>query len=191
MRCLPLAILLAAVNLMFGCGQSASTKWGASACNGVDRALPNESKARMAGAIAAQLHAPAVEVLQSFRMGAWRIIYVDSPISDPPFLFFSGDPTSSRYVTLWSGAAEEDEAPAIYDWTLKNAPGIPQGLARCFAWHVTANPIVDESHQCINTARSWISGVIFHRPRWRSTRLRAGPNLDETPCFSRNDKSHG
>jgi len=162
MRCLPLAILLAAVNLMFGCGQSASTKWGASACNGVDRALPNESKARMAGAIAAQLHAPAVEVLQSFRMGAWRIIYVDSPISDPPFLFFSGDPTSSRYVTLWSGAAAEDEAPAIYDWTLKNAPGIPQGLARCFAWHVTA-----DRESLMNRIRASIRPGLGHEVGYR------------------------
>jgi hypothetical protein len=57
--------------------------------------------------------------------------------SDYQFLFFSGDPLSSHSVTAWGGAAAENEEQEIKDWTIKNAPGIPDHLASCFAWHVT------------------------------------------------------
>lgn len=111
----------------------------ASPCDGVDRSITNKRKVALSIAIAKQLHASNVDVLQSFRSGAWSIIYVDTHETDSAFLFFSRSPLTSRYVTMWSGAASINEKQEIKDWTLKNAPGIPQQLARCFAWHVTKN----------------------------------------------------
>jgi hypothetical protein len=113
--------------------------WSGSPCDGVDRGLTQKTKAAWAHAIARQLHAPRVDLLQSFRSKGWTIVYVDSHEADEVFLFYSHDPLHSSYVTMWSGAARIDEEQTIRAWTLKNAPGIPQKLAGCFAWYVT-NP---------------------------------------------------
>lgn len=111
--------------------------WSASPCDNVNRNLTNQNKAAWAPEIARQLHAQKVDVLQSFRFEGWTIIYVDSHEADEAFLFYSPDPVRNHYVTMWSGAAAKNEEQSIKGWTLKNAPGIPQSLADCFAWHVT------------------------------------------------------
>lgn len=54
-------------------------------------------------------------------------------------MFYSGDPLKNKNVSLWSGAARIDEEQDIYEWVIKNVPGIPSQLAKCFAWHVTKN----------------------------------------------------
>jgi len=110
--------------------------WSVSPCDCVDRGLTDKSKAEWAVAIARQLRAQKVDVLQSFRLEGWTIIYVDSH-ADEAFLFYSRDPLRGRYVAMWSGAAARNEEEHIRAWTLKNAPGIPQKLADCFAWYVT------------------------------------------------------
>lgn len=116
---------------------SAATAWGGSPCDKVNRDLPLKRKEALSAEIAKQLGVKSVEVLQSFRLGTWQIIYVATPDSDPPFLFYSSDPLKTRYLTEWSGAARVDEEQEIKTWTLENAPGIPHRLASCFAWHVT------------------------------------------------------
>jgi hypothetical protein len=114
--------------------------WRAAAatpCNGVNRDLTSERRTALAAEIAKQLHAISVEVLQSFRLGDWSIIYADTHQSDDVYLFYDHDPAVSHYVTLWSGAAARDEEKSIRTWVLKNTPGIPTSLASCFSWHVT------------------------------------------------------
>ena len=111
----------------------------ASPCNGVDRQLSDETKKTMAPAIAKQLNAAEVNILQSFRFLRWSIIYVDSHVADEAFLFFADNPLTSHYVTLWSGAASKAEEKKVKTWVLKNAPGIPRRLSSCFAWYVTNN----------------------------------------------------
>lgn len=111
----------------------------ASPCDGVDRSLTNKRKVALSIVIAKQLHASNVDVLQSFRSGSWSIIYVDTHEADPTFLFFAHFPPTSRYITMWSGAALINEEQEIKDWVLENVPGIPPQLAICFAWHVTKN----------------------------------------------------
>ena len=120
------------VLLIAGLAQAASAP-----CAGVDRNIGIESKAKIERRIAKLFKVPKVEVLQSFRLGVWDILYVETYDSDEPFVFFRGDPFKTRYVTLWSGAAGYNEEEEIFDWTRKNAPGIPRRLARCFAYHVT------------------------------------------------------
>lgn len=106
-------------------------------CDGVDRSLSTAQKAQWAPAIAGQLGVAKVDVLQSFAIGEWRIVYVNTYQTDEAFLFYPKDPATSRYVTLWAGAAMQDEEAEIRAWALKDAPGIPARLAQCFAWHVT------------------------------------------------------
>ena len=109
-------------------------------CDGVNRKLTNQRKAALARPIAKQLRVLAVDVLGSFRVGGWSIIYVGTHQSDQAFLFYAHDPLTSRFVTLWGGAARSSEEHEIRIWTLKNAPGIPKKLADCFAWHVAKDP---------------------------------------------------
>jgi hypothetical protein len=126
-------LLLTAV-LLSACRSSPA---GASPCSGIDRSLKSDRKAALASALAKELRVSTVDILESFRGLGWSIIYVDTHESDYQFLFFSGDPLSSHSVTGWGGAAMENEEQEIKDWTIKNAPGIPDHLAACFAWHVT------------------------------------------------------
>lgn len=109
----------------------------ASPCDSVRRDSPESKRAKWAGAIAKQLNVTSVTVLQTFELGNWRIVYVDAPSSDPPFIFFNDEPEKVHYLALWSGGARADEESSIRAWAIKNAPGIPAGLAACFAWHVT------------------------------------------------------
>jgi hypothetical protein len=106
-------------------------------CSGVDRTLPKERAKGLGPVIARQLDAKRAEISQSFRLDGWSILYVSTGEADDAFVFYSGDPMRSKYVTLWGGVALESEEKEIRAWTLKNAPGIPRILANCFAWHVT------------------------------------------------------
>jgi hypothetical protein len=106
-------------------------------CSHVDRSLNKKTKMALAPAIATQLHVENVDVIQSYRLGGWSIIYVDAHKGDEVFLFYAKNPLTEKYITMWSGGATRDEAKTIKDWTLKNAPGIPNQLASCFAWQVT------------------------------------------------------
>jgi hypothetical protein len=109
----------------------------ASPCALVRHDLSESQRAEWAVAIARQLNVPSVTVLQAFELNNWKIVYVDTPSSDRPFIFFRGAPDKVHYVTLWSGGARADEEASIRAWAIKSAPGIPSDLAECFAWHVT------------------------------------------------------
>lgn len=109
----------------------------ASPCTGIDRTLTDAQKHAWAPAIAHQLHVANVDVLQVFRAGEWRVIYVDTHVSDNGFLFYRNDPLHRTYVKTWAGAAMKDEEASIGQWVQQNVHGIPAQLAACFAWHVT------------------------------------------------------
>ncbi len=109
-------------------------------CAGVDRSLTGPRKLELGRAIAKQEKRKRVDVYQSFSDAGWSIIYLGTRISDNGYFFYSGDPlAAARAVTVWSGAAPVFEASEIAQWVLKNVPGIPPRLAKCFAWHVTLN----------------------------------------------------
>jgi hypothetical protein len=68
--------------------------------DGVDSSLSIETKVMLAPVIAEQLQTTTVDVLSSLKSGAWTILYVNPHDADESFLFYSGDPLTSRYVTL-------------------------------------------------------------------------------------------
>jgi hypothetical protein len=115
-----------------GAGAGAQTP-----CTGIDRALPAAQLPALDREVAAQMGVQKAAILQSFRLGSWRILYVETYVADEAFLFYPRDPAVAKYATLWAGAAMPTEEASIDQWTLKNAPGIPKALAACFAWHVT------------------------------------------------------
>jgi hypothetical protein len=122
----------------------------ASPCTGVDRTLTQSQKIAFLPSIERHLNnqlckglgqiisMSAEDIFQVFRVDKWHIVYVNSHVSDEPFLFYNSTPDGAeRYLTAWAGGAAMDEGPEIYAWLLREAPGIPHKLASCFAWHVT------------------------------------------------------
>ena len=109
----------------------------AAPCDGVEQEGPEGQHATIRRAIAGQLGKADVRVLEVLRHARWSIYLVEPPDAEPAFAFYSGDPSTNHYVTLWGGVATPDEEKEILAWVEKNAPGIPPPLGRCFAWHVT------------------------------------------------------
>lgn len=120
-------------------------------CSGVDRRLSDAQRQMLVPALERHLnkqlgqelgqviHLAAEDVFKSFRVGKWHIIYLNSHVSDEPFLFYRSAPDQAEaYITAWAGAAASDEGDAIYTWVRREVPGIPKNLAACFAWYVTA-----------------------------------------------------
>jgi len=118
-------------------GLAISLPLGATPCATIDQSLTANQKQAWSPAIAKQLQVATVDVLQVFRQGNWRIVYVDTHRSDNGFLFYRADPRRSRYITIWAGVAQSNEETSIAQWAVANVPGIPMALAQCFAWHVT------------------------------------------------------
>lgn len=110
------------------------------ACSGIDKTLTTERVKAFGPVIAQQLGVKQANISKSFRFEGWSILYVSTGESDDAYVFYSGNPARSKYLTLWGGVALEDEEGEIRAWTLKNAPGIPHPLANCFAWYVTKGP---------------------------------------------------
>lgn len=129
-------LVLSAIALTF----AAATPpiWGENPCSSVDRRLATDRAKALGPVVAKHLGMKHANISKSFRFGGWTILNVSTDESDDAYVFYSHDPMrSQKYVTLWGGTAREDEEQEIRAWTLKNAPGIPDTLARCFAWHVT------------------------------------------------------
>jgi len=78
-------------------------------------------------------------VLESYSFAGWRIIYVETQVSENAFLFFRENPKPAKFMTMWAGAAMTNEGAETERWVLDNAPGIPHALASCFAFHVTVD----------------------------------------------------
>jgi len=114
-----------------------ASKAFATPCTHVDRSLSPERKAALATALVTQMNVAEVEILGSFRLDRWTILYVDPHQGDTAFLFYASDPSRVRYTTLWAGAARRTEADELRRWALSNARGVPAALAECFAWYAT------------------------------------------------------
>ena len=108
-------------------------------CSVIERAASGATKVELESAIAANEKWVGVKILGFFKFENWRIVYVSNGVSDEPYLFYSGDPMTSKSLGAWGGAATIFETEDIKNWTVKTFPQVPQELARCFAWHVTLN----------------------------------------------------
>jgi len=146
MKRVVIKVLIAIVILAALCAAKVAIAGEPSQCEGMNQNLSENYKADLARAITKQLNVshPAlkitsVSVLRSFASGNWIIIHVAPPKAEAVFLFYAGNPLTSRYVTEFSdmGMAMFHGEPAMKDWVLKNAPGIPPKLASCFVWYVT------------------------------------------------------
>ncbi len=117
----------------------------ANPCDGVSRTISEKDKQRFAPEIARQLRAQnsevvSVRVLQYFAYKEWRVIYVDTQVSDEVFLIFHGSPLTGRYLDTLSGAYAMDEEKSAYGQLINGkSRGIPPKLARCIAWHIAKN----------------------------------------------------
>jgi hypothetical protein len=112
-------------------------------CAKVHEGVTKAQKKEWSSSINQQLSGRLTRINQAFSLSDWVIVFVDAREADPPFLIFHGNPARTHFVTMWSGAAMRSEQKAMNDWALKNAPGIPNDLAACFAWHITVGQDID------------------------------------------------
>ena len=106
----------------------------ASPCDRVAKTLTLAQRAGLSAAVAGQLQATSAKNLRIYQLGNWRLVYVDAPGADEAILFFRGDPLNRQYVALWSGEGAKTKQSELRSWARMNAPGIPETLAKCFAW---------------------------------------------------------
>jgi hypothetical protein len=118
----------------------------ATPCDGIDQGFSSQEEEAWAPVIIKQLnvilpkmndteHVSSIDVLKVFRSGGWTIIYVGDFVTDELYLFYKGDPLSGSYITMDAGAVPLDEEHDIEMGITKAAHGIPQNLARCYAWY--------------------------------------------------------
>jgi hypothetical protein len=113
----------------------------ATPCEGVNRQLTARQQAQLEAAIAKQQKVKKVSVFASFTSGGWFVVFSDASVGDSPYFFYSSNPTKgAKPLAAWSGAATIFETSEVAEWVKQNAPGIPERLANCFAWHVTLSP---------------------------------------------------
>jgi hypothetical protein len=118
----------------------ATLRWlDAAPCKDVDRSLSPAHKSSLAKVIGKRERLRSVEVRESFRLGHWHIVGLGSEDSEDRYLFYPSKPDKATSVQTWSGSATLFETADIERWVVDNVPGIPSGLAGCFAWHVTIN----------------------------------------------------
>lgn len=106
-------------------------------CDLVHRGITETQKKEWSPSIDRQLNGRLASISQAIALSDWVVVFADAKQADPPFLIFHGNPAATHYITMWSGAAMRSEQAQTKAWVLKEAPGIPDGLASCFAWQVT------------------------------------------------------
>jgi hypothetical protein len=128
--------LIGAFCLLVSMTCSAQTQMHAAAspCYKAKLALTPRQSVNFSTAAAGQLESASARILRSYRVGNWYLFYIDTQVADEAFVFYRGEPSSHRYIALWSGGAASSKQSELRTWARTNAPGIPETLARCFAF---------------------------------------------------------
>lgn len=110
-------------------------------CTNVDSSLSAGAKRQLEFALSAQTGIAGVEVYWWMRHGDWTVVYSNAGFGDPPYFFYSQDALAGLPpVAVWAGAGPIYHAGEVAADMLEMAPGIPPGLADCFAWKVMLSP---------------------------------------------------
>jgi phosphate transport system substrate-binding protein len=110
----------------------------ASSCDSVARTLSSTQKAALAATVAEQLQTASAKILHAYHVGNWSLYSVDTPGTGESFLFYRGDPSSKQYVALWTRSGTKATQSELRTWARMNVPGVPESLAKCFAWSGSA-----------------------------------------------------
>jgi hypothetical protein len=106
----------------------------ATPCDRLKVALPPSQSANFSSSIASQMNAPSAKIVRGYHLGNWYLFNVDTPIASDNLALYRGDPATHRYVAVWNGAGGRTTQAELRTWARSNAPGIPEALAKCFAF---------------------------------------------------------
>jgi hypothetical protein len=105
----------------------------ATPCDRIKVALPPGQISGYSSSIASQLNAPSAKIVHSYHLGNWYLFDVNTPIASDNLTLYRGDPATHRYIAVWNGGGRITQAE-LRTWARSNAPGIPEALAKCFAF---------------------------------------------------------
>jgi hypothetical protein len=118
------------------CGAHTETHTSTSPCYKTRLVLTPRQSANFSTAAASQLESASARILRSYRVGNWYLFYIDTQVAAGAFVFYRGEPSLHRYIALWSDTAASRKQSELRTWARANAPGLPETLARCFAFSV-------------------------------------------------------
>ena len=127
-RYAPLKGALLGALLLAACGADASP------CDRVAKALTPARRANLSTAVAGQLQTASAKVLRAYGLGNWYLLSVDAQGGGDAFLIYRGDPLTQQYIASWSNEGGKSGQSELRNWARMNARGIPETLAKCFAW---------------------------------------------------------
>lgn len=111
----------------------------ASPCDRVAKTLTPARRANLSMAVAGQLQSASAKVLRAYRLGNWHLLYVDAQGGEDAFLIYRGDPLTQQYIASWSSEGAKSGQSELRSWARMNARGIPETLAKCFAWSAASS----------------------------------------------------
>jgi hypothetical protein len=106
----------------------------ASPCDRVAKSLTPARRANLSTAVSGQLQTTSAKVLRAYGLGNWSLLYVDTQGGEDAFLIYRGDPLTQQYIASWSNEGGQAGQSELRNWARMNARGIPETLAKCFAW---------------------------------------------------------
>jgi hypothetical protein len=106
----------------------------ASPCDRMKVALSPAQSSSFSSSIARQMNAPSAKIVHSYHLGNWYLFNVNTPIASDNLTLYRGDPATHRYIAEWNGTGGRTSQTELRTWARSNAPGIPEALAKCFAF---------------------------------------------------------
>ncbi|GLQ55462.1 hypothetical protein [Devosia nitrariae] len=128
----PVFLAAAAICLLISSSAAAEAQ---DACESIEQTLTDELAQDYAAPAAAvfegEVTPEEVEVMTVLRSGTWSVAYVQTPVSDPGYMFFEEVEGEMQFQDVWGGMASASERPEITAWA--EDLGAPADLATCFA----------------------------------------------------------
>ena len=112
----------------------AAANANASPCDRIKVTLSPSQNSSFSSSIASQMNAPSAKIVHSYHLGNWYLFDVNTPIASDNLTLYRGDPATHRYVAVWNDAGGRNTQAELRTWARSNAPGIPEALAKCFAF---------------------------------------------------------
>jgi hypothetical protein len=121
---------------------SAATASAVEPCDGVDRRLDAGRREQFSALIAQAIKTPhtaeQITVSRFMQSGRWSAAWAGAKDLEPGVFFFETSGGGQRFADVWGGWAVPADRPQLVKWAHGLGKDVPNNLATCFAYTVTA-----------------------------------------------------